>query len=89
MTVGASMFWDDLVRRWRKETKANSPRLLRAAGGHVAVLPAPQRTRQVRPLLVVLAILALFLLLLFGSGRAGVVTNTTEPTQPASVLMSA
>jgi len=83
------MFWDDLVRRWRKETKANSPRLLRAAGGHVAVLQAPQRTRQVRPLLVILAILALLLLLLFGSGRAGVVTNTTEPTQPASVLTSA
>jgi len=83
------MFWDDLVRRWRNEAKAVSPRFLRAAGGHVAVLPDPRRTRQVRPLLVVLAILALVLLLLFGSGRVGVVTNTAEPTQPASVLTRA
>jgi hypothetical protein len=83
------MFWDDLVGRWRKETGAMSPRLLRAAGGHVAVLPDPRRTRQMRPLLLVLAILALLLLLLFGSGRVGVVTNTTEPTQSASVLTSA
>ena len=83
------MFWDDLVRRWRKDTKTISPRLLRAAGGHVAVLPDPQRARRVRPLLVVLAILALLLLLLFGSGRVGVVTNTVEPTQPTSVLTSA
>ena len=83
------MFWDDLVRRWRKETKANSPRLLRAAGGHVALLPSPQRARQVRPLLLVLAILALLVVLLFGSGRVGSVTNTPEPTQPAGVLTSA
>lgn len=81
------MFWDDLIRRWRKETRANSPRLLRAAGGHVAVLPDPQRARQIHPLLLlVLAILALLVLLLFGSGRVGVVTNTPEPTQPAAVL---
>jgi hypothetical protein len=83
------MFWDDLVGRWRRETKSNSPRLLRAAGGHVAVLPNPQRTRQVRPLLLILAILAAILLLLFGSGRAGVVTNTSEPTQPTGVLARA
>lgn len=82
------MFWDDLVRRWRKETTANSPRLLRAAGGHVAVLPAPRRARQVRPLLLALVILAVLLLLLFGSGRVGAVTNTTEATQAASVLAS-
>jgi len=88
--VGASaMFWDDLVRRWRKETKANSPRLLRAAGGHVAVLPNPQRARRVRSLLLVLAILALLVVLLFGSGRVGPVTNTPEPPQPAGVLTNA
>jgi len=83
------MFWDDLIRRWRRETKLNSPRLLRAAGGHVAVLPAPQRARQVRPLLVVLAILGLLLLLWSRSTTGGEVTNTAEPTQPASVLRSA
>ena len=83
------MFWNDLVRRWRKESRAISPRLLRSAGGHVAVLPHPQGTRQVRPLLVVLAVLALLLVVMFGSGRAGVVENTTEPNPPASVLTGA
>ena len=75
-----TMFWDDLVRRWRREARGNSPRLLRAAGGHVALLPTPQRARRVRPLLVALAILtALVLFLLFGSGRVGVATNPPEP----------
>lgn len=83
------MFRDDLVRRWRRESKANSPRLLRAAGGNLAVLPDPQRTGRARPVWAVVAILALFLLLLFGSGRLGVATNTAEPTQPTSVLTGA
>jgi hypothetical protein len=82
------MFWDDLIRRWRREAKLNSPRLLRAAGGHVAVLPAPRRARQVRPFLLVLVILGLMLLFLSRSGSVGVVTNTAEPAPPASVLGS-
>jgi hypothetical protein len=40
------MFWDDLVRRWRRDIGGLSPRLLRAAGGHVAVLPAPRPRRR-------------------------------------------
>jgi hypothetical protein len=32
------MFWDDLVRRWRRDARGVDPRLLRAAAGHVAVL---------------------------------------------------
>lgn len=83
------MFWDDLVRQWRKGTKANSPRLLRAAGGHVAVLPNPHRAPQVRPLVVILAILALLLALLFASGTVGDLTNSPEPTQPAADITSA
>jgi hypothetical protein len=83
------MFWDDLVRRWRKEARVNSPESLRAIGGHVAVLPAPRRARQSRPLLLVLAILALLLLLVIRSGTLDVKTNTTEPTPPASIVRSA
>jgi hypothetical protein len=77
------MFWDDLVRRWRKETRANSPRLLRDAGGHVAVLPNPQRAPQARPVVIILAILAILLGLLIGSGIVGQEPNDPEPTQPA------
>jgi hypothetical protein len=83
------MFWDDLIRRLRGETRLNSPRLLRAAGGHVAVLPAPRRARGVRPLLVVLVILGLVVLLGTRSGTSGEVTNTAEPSQPASILRAA
>ncbi len=81
------MYWDDLIRRWRRETRVNSPRLLRAAGGHVAVLPAPRRARQVRPLLVILAIVALVLLLLPKSGTSSGVTVTSPPAPSAHVLM--
>jgi hypothetical protein len=48
------MFWDDLVERWRRGSPANGPRLLRGAGGHVAVLPTPHRRRRSRFLLLLL-----------------------------------
>ena len=51
------MFWDDLVRRWRRDVGGLSPRLLRAAGGHVAVLPAPRPRRRLQlPWLVLIAV---------------------------------
>jgi hypothetical protein len=67
------VFWDDLVRRWRREHRVVDPRELRAAGGHVAVLPAPRRRRRARlPWLVitVLAIIGAFGLLLINGGPA-------------------
>lgn len=83
------MYWDDLIRQWRRKTRANSPRLLRAAGGNVAVLPAPRRAPQVRRLLVILALAALVLLLLPRSGTSDVVTVTSQPVPSANVLVSA
>ena len=77
------MFWDDLVRRWRKDARTNSPRLLRAAGGHVAVFPAPRQEHPVRLLMAAIAILALLVLLLVGSGRVSLVTDSPRP-QPAA-----
>src|SRR5664279_5036272 len=35
---GGTMFWDDLVRRWRRENRLMGGRLLRGAAGNVAVL---------------------------------------------------
>jgi hypothetical protein len=67
------MFWEDLVRRWRREHHVVDPRDLRAAGGHVAVLPAPRRRRRSRlPWLVVtvLAIIGALALLLISGGPA-------------------
>lgn len=80
------MYWDDLIRRWRRETKANSPRLLRAAGGHVAVLQAPKRRGQARSVLLILAIVALLLLLVPRFGSSGAVTVTQGPAPSATVV---
>jgi hypothetical protein len=67
------MFWDDLIRRWRRDTGGMSPRLLRAASGHVAVLPTPRQRRRLRVpwlLLIALAIAAIALLLQSGQVQA-------------------
>jgi hypothetical protein len=66
------MFWDDLVRRWRRESRLASARFLREAGGHVAVLPAPRRQRRSRLLLILLVFLAALAAALLGSGRISV-----------------
>lgn len=69
------MFWDDLIRRWRRDFRAVDRRLLRAAGGHVAVLPAPKPRRRSRVpwlILIALAIAAIVLLLQGGQAEAGV-----------------
>ena len=70
------MFWDDLVRRWRREAKVLSPGLLRGAGGHVAVLPEPRRTRRYRLLVLLLVLLVIGAVMLVGSGRVVSVPNT-------------
>ena len=62
------MFWDDLVRRWRREEKVLSPQLLRGVGGHVAVLPEPRRRGRSRLLILLLVLLAIGALMLVGSG---------------------
>ena len=65
------MFWDDLVRRWRRDVGGVDPRLLRAVAGHVAVLPAPRRRRRSRvPWLVLIALLVAVILLLSQGGQA-------------------
>lgn len=40
------VYWEDLIRRWRRETRTLDPATLRATGGHVAVLPGPRRQRR-------------------------------------------
>lgn len=67
------MFWDDLIRRWTRDTRSLSPRLLRAAAGHVAVLPTPKPRRRLRVawlFLIALGIAAIVLLLQGGQAQA-------------------
>jgi hypothetical protein len=52
------MFWDDLMRRWRRDNRALDPRLMRAAAGNVAVLPSPRPRRRSRlPWVLLVALL--------------------------------
>jgi len=65
------MFWDDLIRRWRRDTRGGmSPRLLRSAAGHVAVVPGPRPRRRLRITWLLLIALAIaVILVLFESGQ--------------------
>jgi len=64
------MFWDDLIRRWRRDTGGVSPRLLRAAAGHVAVLPTPKPRQRLRiPWLFLIALGIAVIVLLFQSDQ--------------------
>jgi type VI protein secretion system component VasF len=81
------MYWDDLVRRLRREVGAVSPDLLSEAGGNVAVVRVPRRRRRARWPLLVLALLAVAAVLLFGSGRLAGSSETTSipgPSEPVS-----
>jgi hypothetical protein len=62
------MFWDDLVRRLRRDSRVLSPRLLRGVGGHVAVLPAPRRQRRPGLVVLILTSIALGVAILIASG---------------------
>ena len=54
------MFWDDLVRRLRRDVGSVDQRLLRATAGNVAALPAPRRQRRSRwPLWIAVIALAI------------------------------
>lgn len=63
------MFWDDLIRKWLRDTGVTSPRLLRGSAGNVAVLPTPRRRRQTRLILVLVMLAILGAALLVASGR--------------------
>ena len=57
------MFWDDLMRRLRREVGSLDRELLRGAAGNVAALPAPRRRRRSRLVLWVIAIVIAVVLL--------------------------
>jgi hypothetical protein len=50
------MFWDDLMRRWRRDIGSVDQRLLRGTAGNVAALPTPRRQRRFPWLLSIVAI---------------------------------
>lgn len=81
------MFWDDSIRRLRREHGAISPRLLRAAGGHVAIVPA-HLGRRVRPLAVLVVLAVLAVAALVESGRFSIHPNVA-PQAPTSAAVVA
>lgn len=82
------MFWDDLVRRWRRDAGVLSPRLLRAAGGHVAALPAPRPRRRSRVrLLLLLALVALAALFLLQTRDVHTSTGSTANSTSGGMVL--
>jgi hypothetical protein len=70
------MFWDDLVRRWRRDNPSLGPHLLAGAAGQVAVAPTPHRRSRQALLLLIVGLLVLLALAL-SAGRA-----QSEPSTP-------
>ncbi len=79
------MDWDDLVRRWRRESKAESRGLLIGADGHATALPAPRRRRRSRWLILLLALVAAGVLLLYGTGSGSGPNAATNTLLSASI----
>jgi hypothetical protein len=53
------MFWDDLMRRWRRDQRVVGQNVLQAAGGHVAMMPSHRRRGRFHvPWWVVVALVA-------------------------------
>jgi hypothetical protein len=66
------MFWDELMRRWRRDNRGLGPNLLVGAGGHVAVAPAPRRRSRRWVILLIAGTAALIALALStGEVQAG------------------
>ena len=80
------MLWDDLIRRWRRESKADSPRLLIGAEGHAATFAAPRRRRRSRWLILLLALVAAGVLVLYGSGSVSGPNAATSTPLSAPIL---
>ena len=79
------MFWDDLIRRWRRETPMTGPRMLAGAAGYVAVIRPPRRRRRVTPLVLAILFMIMFLLAV-SQVRTG--TSTASHATPPPVATS-
>jgi len=86
-SMGRMMFWDDLMRRRRRENRLMGGRLLRGAAGNVAVLPEPhpqRRRRWLLPLAVVLLGVALYTTAVRQPAQPPVSTAVPAATLPAN-----
>jgi hypothetical protein len=85
--MGAVMFWDDLVRRWRRDNRQLGPHLLAGAAGYVAV--SPTRRRRSRVLLALLIIAVGFIVALaVATGQVRAATPWSDGSDGATNRMS-
>jgi hypothetical protein len=79
------MYWDDLVRRWRRENRQPGPHLLVGAAGHVAVLPARRRRGRGR-LILAIAGLGALLALAIATGKVHAAPGPPEGTLASTAV---
>jgi hypothetical protein len=79
------MFWDDLIRRWRRDNRQLGRRLLAGAAGYVAVAPSrPRRSRMTLALLIVAV--GVLLALAVATGRVQAATAWPEGSTEAAIV---
>jgi hypothetical protein len=79
------MYWDDLLRKWRRDNRSLGPRMLAGTAGMVAV--TPNRRRGSRRTLVAL-VLAVLVLLALGIGSGRVHADVPGSAIPAPTAVS-
>lgn len=81
------MFWDDLVRRWRRENRQLGPHLLAGAAGHVAVAPA-RRRRGRGGVILVIAGLGALLALAVATGKVHAAPGSPDGAGPPTTAVA-
>jgi hypothetical protein len=79
------MFWDDLIRRWRRDNRQLGHRLLAGAAGYVAVAPSRPRRSRVSLVLLMVAV-GVLLALAVATGRVQAATVWPDDTGTATVV---
>ena len=80
------MFWDDLIRRWRRDNRQLGPRLLAGAAGYVAVAPTRRRRSRVSFILLIIAV-GVLIALASATGHVQAATGWSDGSAGTTILI--